>query len=255
MTALSRRSFLATAAITPLMGLGRRLPSIKAGARPTDIKIEDVTVSYEDYLYRTPIKFGGNIVDRVTLLNVGCVVRTARRQVGQRIRIDAAGQRLVVPVEDAPVPDHPVGHEGACRANPQDHGRLSRDRPSHRHQPRPRPGVPEGGRRDLEIRAIEAGRPHPQAMHASHGKPLRRRHPRRLRQGPQPQLLSDLWARFPRATTWTTTSAASSRANSSRSTSASGRKPACRCTTWSGPSTRSRIRTSRSGWTTACPRP
>jgi L-alanine-DL-glutamate epimerase-like enolase superfamily enzyme len=42
----------------------------------TDIRIEEVNHSYEDFLYRTPIKFGGIAVDRVTLLNVECRVRT-----------------------------------------------------------------------------------------------------------------------------------------------------------------------------------
>ena len=44
--------------------------------KPTDIRIEEITHSYEDFLYRTPIKFGGIAVDRVTLLNVECRVRT-----------------------------------------------------------------------------------------------------------------------------------------------------------------------------------
>ncbi len=44
--------------------------------RPTDIHIDDVTFSYEDFLYRTPIKFGGTSLDRVTLVNVECLVRT-----------------------------------------------------------------------------------------------------------------------------------------------------------------------------------
>jgi L-alanine-DL-glutamate epimerase-like enolase superfamily enzyme len=44
--------------------------------RPTDIRVEDVRFDFEDYLYRTPIKFGGTAVDRVTLLNVTCRVRT-----------------------------------------------------------------------------------------------------------------------------------------------------------------------------------
>src|SRR5947209_981906 len=44
--------------------------------RPTDIRIEAVSHSYEDFLYRTPIKFGGIAVDRVTLLNVQVRVRT-----------------------------------------------------------------------------------------------------------------------------------------------------------------------------------
>jgi L-alanine-DL-glutamate epimerase-like enolase superfamily enzyme len=44
--------------------------------RPTDIRIESVAFSYEDHLYRAPIKFGGTAVDRVTLLNVECRVRS-----------------------------------------------------------------------------------------------------------------------------------------------------------------------------------
>jgi L-alanine-DL-glutamate epimerase-like enolase superfamily enzyme len=43
----------------------------------TDIRIRDVSLSFEDHRYRTPIKFGGTAVDRATLLNVDCVVETA----------------------------------------------------------------------------------------------------------------------------------------------------------------------------------
>jgi L-alanine-DL-glutamate epimerase-like enolase superfamily enzyme len=50
--------------------------------KATDIRIEAVLSHYEDYLYRTPIKFGGIAVDRVTLLNVQCWVRTRTGQVG-----------------------------------------------------------------------------------------------------------------------------------------------------------------------------
>jgi L-alanine-DL-glutamate epimerase-like enolase superfamily enzyme len=45
--------------------------------RPTDIYIEAVEHGTEDFLYRAPIKFGGVAVDRATLLNVTCTVRTA----------------------------------------------------------------------------------------------------------------------------------------------------------------------------------
>ena len=38
--------------------------------KPTDIRIDDVSFAYEDFLYRTPIKFGGVAVDRATLVNV-----------------------------------------------------------------------------------------------------------------------------------------------------------------------------------------
>jgi L-alanine-DL-glutamate epimerase-like enolase superfamily enzyme len=44
--------------------------------KPTEIRIDEVEFSYEDYLYRTPIKFGGVAVDRVTLVNVECHVTT-----------------------------------------------------------------------------------------------------------------------------------------------------------------------------------
>ena len=43
---------------------------------PTDIRIREVAFDYEDFHYRTPIKFGGVALDRVTLLNVDCVVET-----------------------------------------------------------------------------------------------------------------------------------------------------------------------------------
>jgi L-alanine-DL-glutamate epimerase-like enolase superfamily enzyme len=44
--------------------------------KPTDIRIAEVVHGYEDYVYRAPYKFGGRVVDRVTLLNVHCRVIT-----------------------------------------------------------------------------------------------------------------------------------------------------------------------------------
>ncbi len=51
--------------------------------KPTDIRIDDLAFSYEDYRYRTPIKFGGVASDRVTIVNVDCTVST---QSGKRAR-------------------------------------------------------------------------------------------------------------------------------------------------------------------------
>lgn len=45
-----------------------------AAPRSTDIRIKEVRHSYENYTYRTPIKFGGTVLDRVTILNVDVVV-------------------------------------------------------------------------------------------------------------------------------------------------------------------------------------
>jgi L-alanine-DL-glutamate epimerase-like enolase superfamily enzyme len=44
--------------------------------RPNDIRIVGVTHEFENHRYRAPYQFGGRTVDRVTLLNVHCRVRT-----------------------------------------------------------------------------------------------------------------------------------------------------------------------------------
>ncbi|MFO0964061.1 MAG: hypothetical protein U0793_00555 [Gemmataceae bacterium] len=44
--------------------------------KPTDIRIAACDFAYEDFIYRTPIKFGGTAVDRVTLVNVQLTVET-----------------------------------------------------------------------------------------------------------------------------------------------------------------------------------
>lgn len=67
MTKLNRRSFLRAFAAAPvLIGCSR-----KPGK---GVRVDEINFSYKDYNYRTPIKFGGNVLDRVTLLNVDCVV-------------------------------------------------------------------------------------------------------------------------------------------------------------------------------------
>src|SRR5256885_15583575 len=45
-------------------------------SRPTDIQIVDVDHQFEEFVYRAPYQFGGRSVDRVTILNVNCRVRT-----------------------------------------------------------------------------------------------------------------------------------------------------------------------------------
>ena len=42
----------------------------------SDIKIKDIRLAYEDFRYRTPIKFGGVALDRVSVLNVDVDVET-----------------------------------------------------------------------------------------------------------------------------------------------------------------------------------
>jgi L-alanine-DL-glutamate epimerase-like enolase superfamily enzyme len=73
MSFLTRRDLLRTA--TAAAAAAAR-PFAVIAQKPTDIRIDEITFGYEDYSYRTPIKFGGTVVDRVTLLNVNCVIRS-----------------------------------------------------------------------------------------------------------------------------------------------------------------------------------
>ncbi len=68
MNQLTRRNFLAAVAATPF--------SIKRSAAATDIRVEEISFAFEEFKYRAPYKFGGVPVDRVTLINVKCRVRT-----------------------------------------------------------------------------------------------------------------------------------------------------------------------------------
>jgi L-alanine-DL-glutamate epimerase-like enolase superfamily enzyme len=63
---IGRREFLGAVAIGPFVRT----------TRATDIRIDEVRHGYQDYVYRAPYKFGGRVVDRVTLLNVRCRVTT-----------------------------------------------------------------------------------------------------------------------------------------------------------------------------------
>jgi len=65
----SRRRFLQGAATIAIVA---RRPAWTRTA--TDVRIRAMDIGYEDFLYRVPIKFGGRALDRVTLLNVHCVV-------------------------------------------------------------------------------------------------------------------------------------------------------------------------------------
>jgi L-alanine-DL-glutamate epimerase-like enolase superfamily enzyme len=74
---VSRRTFLAAACGVPALTLAAcgRAPAVRSG-RDTDIRIVEVDHAFEEHRYRAPYQFGGRSVDRVTILNVNCRVRT-----------------------------------------------------------------------------------------------------------------------------------------------------------------------------------
>src|SRR5262245_25122219 len=48
-----------------------------AESKKTNIQIEHVSTRYEEFVFRTPLKFALSVVDRQTLLTATCTVRTA----------------------------------------------------------------------------------------------------------------------------------------------------------------------------------
>src|SRR5271157_1212501 len=68
---VKRRAFLKS--VTAVMAC---TPAILKASAPkrTDIRIEEVSIEFKDYAYRVPIKFGGTVTSRITILNVNCAV-------------------------------------------------------------------------------------------------------------------------------------------------------------------------------------
>ncbi len=88
LTRTPRRNFVKTVAAVTLGGgiMGNLTPNTFDGAycapntslqssRPTDVKIVEVQTALETHDYRSPMKFGGNVVTAVTILNVRIRVR------------------------------------------------------------------------------------------------------------------------------------------------------------------------------------
>lgn len=100
MIQLSRRTFLFSAA-PALVGCSRN--------RKPEIRLEEIRTDYEDYKYRTPIKFGGTALDRVTLLNVHCVVRNREGRRAKGFGSMPLGNIWAYPSKE-------MGYEGTLRA-------------------------------------------------------------------------------------------------------------------------------------------
>ena len=52
-------------------------------SKSTDIRIREITTDTEEWLYRSPIKFGGVALDRATILNVHCIVETRSGKIAE----------------------------------------------------------------------------------------------------------------------------------------------------------------------------
>ena len=113
-------------------------------APPTSGSTKSATATRTTSIAR-PYKFGGRVVDRVTLLNVRCRVTTSNGKTRLGLRLDDDGEHVGVPVEDDVVRHDARRDEGAGRAHRAHHRGLPGGRPPARSGARPRAGVSEGG--------------------------------------------------------------------------------------------------------------
>ena len=212
--------------------------------RPGDIRVRNVAFSFENYTYRTPIKFGGVALDQVTLLNVACRRgNTVRARLRSGFGSMPLGNVWSFPSRMLSYDQTLACHEVAGRAR----------------SPASPPGRANGHPIDINwrleplylkaadetSRQLATGRADPEALHAGGGQRLRRRPARRLRQSPRPQLLPQLFGPDFVTTTWVTTWVRSSRASGWIATSSRRPSRACRSITWSVRSIRSSRATSR----------
>ena len=79
---LNRRNFLrAGAGFAALAADG--CAHIGPARKSSDIRIEEVSFGYEDYVYRAPVGFAGAVMDRATLITVHCTVRSRAGKVAR----------------------------------------------------------------------------------------------------------------------------------------------------------------------------
>src|SRR5436190_12525374 len=54
-----------------------------ASRKKSDIRIEHISFSYDEHIFRAPVGFAGAVVDRATMVTVRCSVRTAGGKVAR----------------------------------------------------------------------------------------------------------------------------------------------------------------------------
>ena len=152
---------------------------------PIDARVKaGCALSTEEFRYRTPIKFGGVALDRVTLLALPpsrSNSTAGRVAVGRRV--DAVGERLGLPVAVAELRPNPRGDAGRGRRNRHDLRAIDGRRAPHRHHARAGTGVRHGRRRTSQQPAQPRRKPVPALADPRGGVADRRGPARRLRQG------------------------------------------------------------------------
>jgi L-alanine-DL-glutamate epimerase-like enolase superfamily enzyme len=95
------------------------LAAFMAVPASTDTKIDELRISFEDFLYRAPYMFGGRKVDRVTMLNVHCRLST-------RAGKSASGFASMSMGNAWAFPDREIGYDATLDAMKKLAGKIER---------------------------------------------------------------------------------------------------------------------------------
>jgi hypothetical protein len=76
----TRRTFLRGGVAAAVFRMGGEV-ACGSSRKASDIRVDSMTVSFEEVLYRSPLKFAGVAVDRQTMSTATCTVRTAAGKV------------------------------------------------------------------------------------------------------------------------------------------------------------------------------
>jgi len=166
------------------------VPKGAAKMKTTDIRIDEVSYAFEDFRYRTPIKFGGVASDRVTILNVECAVHTRD---GKRAR--GFGSMPMGNIWS--FPSKTLGYDQTLAAMKDVVERvaaITRACPEFGHPIDLTWAMEHDYTRAAQAasEALGLADQHPGALHACLREPVRRRFARRFRKGARAQLLSHL---------------------------------------------------------------
>ena len=90
---------------------------ILRASKPTGVRIETVSHSYQEYGFRTPLKFGGQVVESMTLIDVTCVVRDVSGKTAQGFGSMPLANAWSFPSHTLGYRRHSGRHEGALVEN------------------------------------------------------------------------------------------------------------------------------------------
>jgi hypothetical protein len=126
MNMITRRTFVKYAAaatgVIHAAGPAGGVPMLSGDRRKTDIRIEDISLRFDEFVFRTPLKFAQAVVDRQIMLTVDCIVRTTAGKEAKGFGTLPLNYTFTFPSKKLP----PDARQGAMKALAEELAKVSR---------------------------------------------------------------------------------------------------------------------------------